>query len=50
MMKRVICIVMVVLFLATIITGIVESHVHPGNSGHHVFISILLLITVGVHA
>lgn len=49
MMRRVVCIIMVVLFLATVITGIAESHVHPGSSGHHVFISVPFLISVCVH-
>ncbi|POZ59390.1 hypothetical protein C1O63_0703 [Dehalococcoides mccartyi] len=42
-MRRVVCLSMAVLFLATIITGIAEAHVHPGNSGHHVAVAIAFI-------
>ena len=50
MMRRVVCIIMVVLFLATIVTGIAELHVHSDSSAHHVFIAVLFFISVCVHS
>lgn len=47
-MRRFICIVMAVLFLATIITGIVE-HVHSGSSGCHIVIAILFIASTIAH-
>ncbi|AAW39202.1 hypothetical protein X793_07195 [Dehalococcoides mccartyi CG4] len=40
---------MAVLFLATIITGIAEAHVHPGNSGHHVAVAIAFIASILIH-
>ncbi len=49
MMRKVVCIIMVVLFLVTMITGIVEL-VHPDDSAHHIVISILFFVLVCVHS
>jgi len=48
-MRRAICIIMVLLFLATIITGILEPHLHPGDAGHHIVIAILFIVAVLTH-
>lgn len=48
-MRRVICIILVVLFLVTMITGIMGL-VHPDDSAHHVVISILFFVSVFAHS
>jgi len=48
-MRRLICITTVLLFLATIFTGIAELHVHPGSAGSHVFIAVLLIASTLIH-
>ncbi|AMU87348.1 hypothetical protein [Dehalococcoides mccartyi] len=48
-MRRAVCISMAVLFLATIITGIAEAHVHPGHSGHHVAVAIAFIASILIH-
>jgi hypothetical protein len=48
-MRRFIGIAILVLFLATIFTGIAESHIHPGNSGHHIVLSILFIAAILIH-
>jgi hypothetical protein len=48
-MRRIISISMAILFLVTVITGFAESHVHPGDSGHHTVISILFMLVVFAH-
>ncbi|MCF7635016.1 MAG: hypothetical protein LLF82_000494 [Dehalococcoides mccartyi] len=48
-MRRVVCLSMAVLFLATIITGIAEAHVHPGNSSHHVAVAIAFIASILIH-
>jgi len=48
-MRRVVCIIMVVLFLATIITAVAELHVHPGSSGHHIITAILFIAATLTH-
>jgi hypothetical protein len=41
---------MTILFLATVITGFAEGHIHPGDSGHHTVIAILFVISTVTHA
>jgi hypothetical protein len=48
-MRRYICLTMVFLFFATIITGFAEAHVHPGSSGSHLFIAVLFVVFALVH-
>ena len=48
-MRRVVCIATAVLFLLTVITGIAESHVHPGNTGVHVVMAILFIASTLAH-
>ena len=48
-MRRVVGIAMAILFLATIVTGIAEGHVHPGNSGSHIVVAILFIASTITH-
>jgi hypothetical protein len=48
-MRRSISLTMVGLLLAAIITGIAESHVHPGSSGSHTVLSILFITLTFIH-
>jgi hypothetical protein len=48
-MRRFISVTMVGLLLAAIITGIAESHIHPGNSGSHTVLSILFITLTFIH-
>jgi len=48
-MRKIICIAMAVFFLFTVITGVAESHIHPGQSGSHTVISIFFVISILVH-
>ena len=48
-MKRPVCITMAVLFLATVITGFAEPHIHPGNAGFHIVIAILFIAATLTH-
>ena len=49
-MRRFICITMVLLFFAAVITGFAEAHVHPGSSGIHVFLAVLFVAFTVAHA
>jgi hypothetical protein len=49
-MRKVVCLTMVALFFITIITGFAESHVHPGESGVHTVLAILLIVAAFSHA
>jgi hypothetical protein len=48
-MRKAVCLTMVILFIATIITGIAEGHVHPGRSGVHTVMAVLFIITALTH-
>jgi hypothetical protein len=48
-MRKAVCLTMAVLFLATIITGIAEAHVHPGRSGVHIVIAVLFITATLTH-
>jgi hypothetical protein len=48
-MRRFICLSMVVLFFTTAITGFVEAHVHPGQSGIHTPLAVLFVIFAITH-
>ena len=48
-MRRFICIAMAVSFLATVITGFAESHVHPGSAGFHTVVAIIFVISTLTH-
>jgi len=48
-MRRFICVTMVVLFLATIFSGLAESHVHYGRPGLHIFIAVLFILATLAH-
>jgi hypothetical protein len=47
--RKGICLIMGILFLVTIISGIAESHVHPGNSGLHTVVAVLFVISIIIH-
>lgn len=40
---------MAVTFLITVITGFVEPHINPGDSGHHIVFAILFLLLAVIH-
>lgn len=48
-MRKFVCISMLFLFLACIITGFAESHVHPGTSGIHTVLAILFVVSAFTH-
>jgi hypothetical protein len=48
-MRKVVCISMMLLFLATIITAVAELHVHPGSSGHHIIMALLFVAATLTH-
>jgi hypothetical protein len=48
-MRRFICVSMVILFFATVITGFAEAHVHPGRSGIHTPLAILFVVSALSH-
>jgi hypothetical protein len=49
LVRKGICLIMGILFLVTIISGIVESHVHPGNSGLHTVVAVLFIASIVIH-
>jgi hypothetical protein len=48
-MRRTVCIAIVILFPITVISGIAESHIHPGKSGVHTFFAILFILSTLAH-
>jgi hypothetical protein len=48
-MRQFTSITMVGLLLAAIITGIAESHIHPGSSASHTVLSILFITLTFIH-
>ena len=48
-MRKTVCLIMVVLFFLTIITGIAEGHVHPGRSGVHTPIAVFFIAAALTH-
>jgi hypothetical protein len=48
-MRKAVGILMMVFFLLTVITGLAESHIHPGRSGSHTMIAIILIVSTLVH-
>jgi len=48
-MRKVVCVTMAAFFFFTIITGIAESHIHPGHSGSHTVIAIIFIVSTLVH-
>ncbi len=48
-MRRVTSITLAVLLLLTIVTGFAEMHVHPGDSGLHVVVAVLFILSTLVH-
>jgi len=48
-MRKIVCVFMALLFLLTIVTGIAESYVHPGQSGIHTVMAILFIIIILIH-
>ena len=48
-MRRIVSLAMFVLFIATIVVAVVESHVHPGRAEHHVLITGAFIIVTVIH-
>ncbi len=48
-MRKAVCFTMGAFFIFTVITGIAESHVHPGQSGSHTVIAILFIVSIFLH-
>jgi hypothetical protein len=49
LMRRFVCISMVFLFFLSVVTGLAEAHVHPGDAGHHIITVILFVILALTH-
>ncbi len=49
-MRRFVCITMMVLFLFTIVSGILEAHMHPGRAELHTGVAILFIVSALTHA
>jgi hypothetical protein len=48
-MRKLVCISMLFLFFATVITGFAEGHIHPGQSGIHTVLAVLFVISTVTH-
>ncbi len=48
-MRKYVSITLAVLFLAVVVSGFAEGHIHPGSAGHHTVISVLFLIMICAH-
>ena len=48
-MRKIISLLLAILFLAAIISGFAESHVHPGSAGHHTAISLIFAALIFFH-
>ncbi len=48
-MRKGICLAMGILFVATVVSGIAESHVHPGKSGLHTVMALLFVAVALIH-
>jgi hypothetical protein len=48
-MRRGVCLAMGILFVVTVVSGIAELHVHPGQSGLHTVAAVLLVTITLIH-
>jgi hypothetical protein len=48
-MRKAVCVTMAAFFIFTVITGIAESHIHPGRSGSHTVIAVIFIVSTSVH-